>query len=256
MTDNPVIQTLLNRKSIRRFNDQPVTDDVLQSIVQAGQQAPFAYQLCSLLLSRKREKNQHRAALLFTICVDSHRLELIMARRNWKLATNDLSLLLFGIQDAALLAENLVIAGESYGLGSCFLGGAPYSADRIIADYNLPKRVFPVVQLIMGYPAEDPPPRPRYPVEFTLFEDSYPELSPEMVESAMSRMDEGYLAQDYYRRANYKIPLDESREETFDFTNYSWTEHISRKAGLWFGKPDELIEQFERCGFDVSGRKD
>lgn len=252
MIDNPVMQTLMSRKSIRRFNDQPVSDDVLKTIVRAGQQAPFAYQMCSLLLSRKRERIPHRAPLLFTICVDSHRLEQIMARRNWRLATNDLSLLLFGIQDAALLAENLVIAGESVGLGSCFLGGAPYSAERIIQEYNLPKRVFPLVQLIMGYPAEDPPPRPRYPIEFTLFEDRYPELDPEKIDAAMARMDEGYLAQDYYRRANYMIPLDDKHEETFDFSSYSWTEHISRKAGLWFATPQELIEQFEKCGFHVS----
>jgi len=49
-----------------------------------------------------------------------------MARRDWKLATNDLSILFFGIQDAALMAENMVIAAESLGLGSCFLGGPPY----------------------------------------------------------------------------------------------------------------------------------
>jgi FMN reductase (NADPH) len=252
MTDNPVIQTLMKRKSIRKFTDRIPDEDTVRTIVEAGQQAPFAYQLCSLLLSRKREKNPNRAPLLFTVCVDSHRLERIMEKRGWKMVNNDLSLLLLGIQDAALLAENLVIAGESLGLGSCFLGNAPYAAKRIIADYELPKRVFPLVQLMMGYPGEDPPTRPRYPLEFTLFEDRYPEFTPEMIETAMTRMDEGYLAQDYYRRANYMIPLDEKREETFDFTNYSWTEHISRKAGLWFGSPKKLVERFKKCGFDVT----
>src|SRR5690606_13558808 len=65
--------------------------------------------------------------LLFTICVDAHKLELIMAQRGWKMVTNDLSLLVLGIQDAALVAENMVIAAESLGLGSCFLGAAPYT---------------------------------------------------------------------------------------------------------------------------------
>lgn len=252
MADNPVIQTLLGRKSIRKFTDRMPDEETVRSIVEAGQQAPFAYQLCSLLLSRKREKNPHRAPLLFTICVDCHRHELVMEQRGWKMVTNDLSLLLFGIQDAAYLAENLVIAGESCGLGSCFLGNAPYAAARIIADYRLPKRIFPVVQLMMGYPDEDPPTRPRYPLEFTLFEDSYPEFTPEMIEAAMNRMDDGYLAQDYYRRANYMIPLEGKREETFDLETYSWTEHISRKTGLWFGSPRKLIEQFEKCGFHIT----
>ena len=66
----------------------------------------------------------------------------------------------FGIEDASLMAENMVIAGRSMGLGSCFLGFAMYDADRIAKQYSLPQRVFPLVQLAMGYPAEDPPPRP------------------------------------------------------------------------------------------------
>ena len=98
------------------------------------------------------------APLYFTICVDAHRFERIMAQRGWEMATNDLSLLLLGIQDAALMAENMVIAAESLGLGSCFLGGVPYQAAQIIREYNLPPRVFPLVGLAMGYPAAIRPP--------------------------------------------------------------------------------------------------
>lgn len=252
MTKNPVIDAMLNRKSVRRYTDEAPSDEVIESVVRAGQQAPFAYQLCSLLLSRKREENPFKAPLLFTICVDSHRLEHVMARRNWEMISNDLSLLLFGIQDASLMAENMVIAAESLGMGSCFLGAAPYRAERIIREYKLPQRVFPLVQLTMGYPAEDPPPRPRYPIEFTLFEDEYPEFDEELIDRAMAEMDEGYLAQDYYRRGNIRVPLQGDREETFTFDDYSWTEHISRKAGQWHSSPEELLEQLEKCGFFVT----
>ncbi|MEA3238247.1 MAG: hypothetical protein U9Q94_00460 [Candidatus Bipolaricaulota bacterium] len=106
---------------------------------------------------------------------------------------------------------------------------APYIADKIADEYNLPNRVFPLVQLTMGYPADYPPVRPRYPIEFTLFENTYPVLSEEAVRAAMKEMDDGYLAQEYYARANYKIPLQEGREETFTFENYGWTEHMCRK---------------------------
>lgn len=249
---NPIVETMLSRKSIRRYIDQPVPVDVLNSIVQAGQQAPFAYQFGSLLLSRKQERNPFRAPLLFTICVDVHRFEQIAAKRNWKVAQNDLSLLLFGIQDAALMAENLVIAAESYDLGSCFLGGAPYRAQSIIEEYKLPERVFPLVQLAMGYPAEDPPPRPRYPVEFCLFEDEYPDFSEETISSAMVQMDEGYLAQEYYRRAGVQIPLRGDREETFSFDDYSWTEHICRKTGQWHLSLEDLLEPLSLCGFHIA----
>ncbi len=245
---------MLNRKSIRQYTDESPSEEVLTSIVRAGQQAPFAYQLCSLLLSRNRGRNPFSSPLLFTVCVDSHRLERVMERRDWQMVNNDLSLLIYGIQDASLMAENMVIAAESLGLGSCFLGGAPYRAGSIIKKYKLPKRVFPLVQLTMGYPAEDPPPRPRYPIEFTLFEDEYPEFSEETIDKAMMEMDEGYRAQEYYRSANLIIPLEGDREETFDFANYGWTEHISRKAGQWFALPDELLEQFASCGFHIPVR--
>jgi len=250
--NNPVIQTMLDRKSIRKYTDQAPSDEVITSIVRAGQQAPFASQLYSLLLSRDREGTPFQAPLLFTICVDIHKLQLFMVRRNWQLVTNHLFVLLLGIQDASLMAENMVIAAESLGLGSCFLGNTPYRSEEIIQQYKLPQGVFPLVQLVMGYPADSPPPRPRYPIEFVLFEDEYPEFSQEQIDQAMKQMDEGYLAQDYYHNANYMIPLQGDREETFTFDDYSWTEHISRKWGQWLPSPVKLLEQMAICGFKIT----
>ena len=247
--DNLVIQTLLNRKSVRKYTQQKPSDEILQAVVRAGQQAPFASQLYSVLLTRK--KAPFGAPLWFTICVDLYKLERFMGIRGWEIVSNDLSMLVFGIQDAALMAENMVVAGESLGLGSCFLGNTPYQAGRIQKKYKLPKRVFPLVELVMGYPAEDFPPRPRYPLEFTLFEDRYPEMSDEMVEQAMKVMDEGYLAQDYYRRLKAMIHLEGGREETFSLDDYSWTEHIARKWGQWDASPDELLEQMAKRGFKI-----
>ena len=249
MLTNPVIEAMLNRKSVRKYTDQKPTDEVIATVVRAGQQAPFASQLCSLLLSRK--KAPFRAPLWFTICVDMHRMELIMAKRGWSVVANDWSMLLFGIQDAALMAENMVIAAESLGMGSCFLGETPYRAEKIQRQYALPKRVFPLVELVMGYPAEQFPPRPRYPLDFTLFEDRYPELTDEMIGQAMQVMDEGYLAQDYYRKQKARIKLEGDRKETFTYDDYSWTEHISRKWGQWLQDPHELLEQMEKCGFKI-----
>jgi len=253
MKKNSVIQVMLEHKSIRKYSDKAPSDDVIQTIVRAGQQAPFAYQAYSILLSRNRKRNPWHAPLLFTICVDYHKFEKIMAKRKWSLQTNDLAQLLFGIQDAAYMAENMVIAGRSLGLGSCFLGGAMYQADKITREYQLPKKVFPFVQLAMGYPAEDPPTRPRYPTDFTLFEDRYSELDKDKVSRAMQQMDQGYLAQDYYRKAKYKIPLKGNRQETFTFDDYSWTEHICRKLGQWDPDPKTLLKQLEKRGFHLTG---
>jgi hypothetical protein len=68
-------------------------------------------------------------------------------------------------------------------------------------------------------------------------------------------MDEGYLAQDYYRKAKAKIRLEGNREETFTYDNYSWTEHIFRKWGQWYPDSKELIGQLKRRGFHVTGKR-
>ncbi len=254
MVENSVIRILLARTSVRKFTDQKPEDDVLATIVRAGQQAPFASQLYSVLLSRKK-KAPFGAPLWFTICVDMHKMEKIMARRGWKVVSNDLSILFFAVQDASLMAENMVIAGESLGLGSCFLGAAPYQARRIRKEFKLPDRVFPLVQLVMGYPAEKYAPRPRYPLEFTLFEDQYPDLNDEMLTTAMKTMDEGYLAEGYYLRQKAKIRLEGGRRETFTYEDYSWTEHISRKWGQWYASPEDLMDELEGCGFHLEPLK-
>ncbi len=139
--ENPVIQTMLSHKSVRKYTKQKPTDETIQTIVRAGQQAPFASQLYSVLLTRK--KAPFGAPLWFTICVDLYKLERFMKLRGWEVVTNDLSLLFFGIQDAAYMAENMVVAGESLGLFSCFLGDAPYLADKIARDFKLPHEGLP-----------------------------------------------------------------------------------------------------------------
>lgn len=253
---NETIQLMLRHASIRRFREDDLDDKTIEIIARAAQQAAFASQLYSILLTRDRARNPFGAPALFTICVDAHKLELIMADRRWSLVTNDLSLLLFGIQDAALMAQNMVLAAESVGLGTCFLGGAPYGADKIRRQYKLPERVFPLVQLAMGYPAEDPPPRPRYPLDFVLFEDEYPEFGETDIQEAMQVMDEGYRSEDYYRARSAMISLTVDREETFTYDDYGWTEHISRKWGQWFADPKVVLKPLESCGFHVTEKRE
>lgn len=251
MESNPIIETMLNRKSIRKYKAEMPSDEVIETVVRAGQQAPFASQLCSLLLQRGPKGNPFKAPILFIVCVDSHRWELIMAERDWQMKRDDALLLLLGMQDAALMAENMVIAAESLGMGSCFLGGMPFNSEALIEKYKLPKRVFPMVGLTMGYPAENPPARPRYPMDFTLFEDEYPDFTKEQIRKAMQVMDDGYLAQDYYTKLKAMIPLQGERQETFDYETYSWTEHISRKWGQQLF-PNSLLEHLKRYGFHLA----
>lgn len=251
MLSNPVIENMMNRKSIRKYKKQMPSDDVIETIVRAGQQAPFSAQLYSILLSRGKKKYPWGAPIMFTICVDLYKMKIIMTKRDWMMITNDLTMLLFGIQDAILVAQNMVTAAESLGLGSCFIGGSPYRAEKIAEEFKLPEKVLPLVDLVIGYPDENPPPRPRYPMEFTLFEDVYPDFSDKTIEKAMKRMDEGYMRQNYYRKGNFMIELETDREETFDFDSYGWTEHISRKWGQWYPSPGSMLEQLAKRGFNI-----
>lgn len=253
MITNETIETLMNRKSVRKYTDRKLSRDELETIVRAGQRAPFASQLYSVLFSTKGSI-AFNAPIWFVICVDAYKLERFMRLRGWKIVTNDLTLLLLGMQDAAYMAENMVIAAESLGIGSCFLGEGSINASRIETlskRFELPKGVFPMVELVMGYPDEDFPTRPRYPLAFTLFEEKYPELSDEEVEKAMKVMDDGYLEQEYYKRQRAKIRLEDGREDSYTFKNYSWTEHISRKWGQWARSPDELLDTLNKRGFSL-----
>lgn len=256
MSKNQIIESMLNRKSIRKYTDRIPTEQELTDIARAGQQAPFAAQLCSVMLSRKKGQIPFKAPLLFTICIDSHKLEAVMARRNWSMKANNLFMFFFGLQDAILVAENMVNAAESLGMGSCFIGLSPKRIKSIFDNYKLPQRVLPVVQLTVGFPDEEPPVRPRYPLDFFLFENEYPKLDDDTVDRAMKVMDDGYLAQNYYRRANYMVELEDGREETFDFDSYGWTEHMGRKWGQWFADMSEMKKAMRYCGFAIDHEDD
>ncbi|MEE4195388.1 MAG: nitroreductase family protein [Anaerolineae bacterium] len=251
MIHNPVIDTLMKRKSVRTFTGEVPNEDVIETIIRAGQQAPFAYQLGDMILDRG-PNNRMDAPLQFTICYDIHRMALVAQKRGWEIEVDDMQLLIFGVQDAAYMAQNMVIAAESLGLASCYIGMTPFIAPGIKKKYKLPDRVFPVVTLVMGYPDEwedQFPPRPRYPIEFSCFEGEYPQMDDTLVEKAMQVMDEGYLAQGYYEKQNAMIDLHGVKEETFTFDNYSWTEHISRKCALYTDA--HLRTAYEKIGFRV-----
>lgn len=251
MISNNVIETLMNRASVRSYADQMPSDEVIETVVRAGQQAPFAMQLCSVVLKRGGHI-PWQAPLGFVICADAHRLSLIAKRRGHDPVTNDLTLLFFALQDAAYMAQNMVIAAQSLGMGSCYIGvgGSPTMVRKLAEECALPPKVFPFVMLVMGYPAEETPTRPRYPLDFTLFEGGYPVFTDSQVDEAMRVMDEGYLAQEYYRRGNFKIPLEGDREDTHTYDTYSWTEHISRKL-QWDPSAREMTESLSACGFDI-----
>ena len=248
---NETVNLMLNRKSIRSFTERDPSEVEIEVLLEAARQAPFAYQAYSILFRKDRSKNPFHAPLTFIFCADLYKIERMMEIRGWKRSMNDLFTLLLSFQDAAYAAQNMVIAAESLKMGSCYIGGAPLAANALRQEFDLPPHVFPLVALAVGYPKENPPVRPRFPRSFTVIEGKYPRWSDEEVSAAMDVMDRGYLDQDYYRKAGFMIPLEEGTEETFTFDTYSWTEHISRKLGLWESSPDRIKKLFRESGFFV-----
>lgn len=78
-----------------------------------------------------------------------------------------------GFTDACLMAQNVVNAAESVGLGTCFLGSVLNDSKAVIELFELPKLTFPVVAIMFGYPDQQPQRKPRMSMDLRMFEDKY-----------------------------------------------------------------------------------
>lgn len=237
-----VYRTIMNRASVRQFEDREVPREVIERLARAGQQAPFTGQMYSFIVTTDSKKREQlatifgplvkRAPVFMLICVDFRKLEKFIAFRGRKNRADDLGMLFLGIQDASYAGENICLAAEEEGIGTCFLGAAPFVADQLIPLFKLPARVYPLVGLVLGYAAERPQARPRIPAEMALFWDEYRDLTDSQVAEAMAVMDAGLIREGYYAKLNAKIPLREGQtEDKVTYEQYGWSEHVSRKYG-------------------------
>ncbi|MHA2245310.1 MAG: nitroreductase family protein [Candidatus Hodarchaeales archaeon] len=259
-TSNDIFKIINNRRSIRKFTEKPITNDVLENILRAGIRAPFAAQLYSIIYTRDQEKMRKlkigvysSTQLLMIFLVDFRKIEKIINLRKYRYDYDDGMLLWLAIQDASLVAENVILASEAFGLGSVLLGGAPLQADLMNKVFNIPSRVFPVVGLCLGYPDKSAKTdvRPRYSLKFSAFEDSYQDLSESEILECMKNMDEGYITQGYYIKLKAKIPLKKGND-LIDYDKYSWSEHQSRKYSQGSWKKESLLSILKRHGFNLS----
>jgi len=237
--DNPVMENLLTRASVRRFTDQEISDELVTKIVQAGQQAPFTGQMYSVVATKNPELKERMSqyfgslpklgSVFMLICVDFARLEQFIAAKERVNSFDDQWMMILGIQDAAYFGQNIVTAAESYGIGSVFLGQAPWLTPEFSEIFHLPPRVWPLVGLVLGYKGEQPSARPRIPTGAVLHWDEYTPLDEAQVAAALEVMDAGLIREGYYSARNAKIRLRGAQEDTVDLDHYGWGEHISRK---------------------------
>ena len=74
------------------------------------------------------------------------------------------------IMNCVLAGENMVLEATELGLGSCWV--MLFKKERISEVFGLPKHLFPVALIPIGYPDQDPPPRPRYTLGEVAFDGS------------------------------------------------------------------------------------
>ena len=263
-----IFEIINNRRSIRHFTDKPISDATLETILEAGIRAPFAAQLYSMTYTRNSEKIKKlkpigvypTTKVLIVFFVDSRKLFKIIQRKGYAYNYDDGILLWMGIQDATLVAANVILAAEALGLGSVLLGATPMKADLVSKIFNVPDRVFPVVALCLGYPdtSVETEVRPRFPLKFSTFEDAYHDLSESEIQECMKAMDEGFMTQGYYIKVlKKKVPLMQGKDN-IRLDKYSWSEHISRKYSQrrrlkedGLPKDEALLSIIKRHGFHV-----
>ncbi|MHA1212000.1 MAG: nitroreductase family protein [Candidatus Heimdallarchaeota archaeon] len=259
-TKYDLFKVIDNRRSIRKFLDKEIPDEVIEKILHAGIRAPFAYQITTIVYTKDKEKMKEvkrmgiypSTKLFMVFFIDFNRMEKIVQQRGYNYDCDDSMLLWLGVQDVSLVAENLILAADALGLGSVLLGGAPFMGEQITSIFKTPKKVFPVVGLCLGYP--DPEHtmnvRPRFPLKQCTFEDEYTDYSESDIKECTKAMDEGYITQGYYIKQNAKIPLVKG-EDNISMDKYSWSEHISRKITQGQRYEKSLLEILRESGFDL-----
>ena len=165
---NEIIRSLYNRKSTRSFTDQLVSEEDRVQIVEAAMQAPSAglQMLYTILDIRDQDiKNElaiscdeqpfiARAPVVLIFLADCRRwLDCYQAAGAVYRQPGPGDLLL-AFADALIAAQNAVVAAESLGLGSCYIGDILENQETVVKLLNLDKYVVPAAMLVMGYPTE------------------------------------------------------------------------------------------------------
>lgn len=158
------MDTIKNRRSIRKYTDQEVTEETLRELLEAGMCAPSA----------GNERPWH-----FIIVKERDHLEEIMKVHQYSRMLKEAPLAIvvcadltlnkypgkdYWIQDCAAATENILLAAQEKGLGTCWLGVYP-TEERVQGlkkILNLPENVIPVSGIAVGYPAESKAPIERY----------------------------------------------------------------------------------------------
>ena len=203
MKQNETIRQLLDRRSVRVFQDVPVTEEEKESILLAACCAPTAgnQQLYSILDITDREiKNRlavlcddqpfiASAPLVLIFAADQQRWYDAYLLENADPRQPEEGDLVLAVTDACIAAQNSVTAAQSLGIGSCYIGDIMENCAEIRALLDLPPYVFPCAMLVFGrpvpFPAGSEKP-PRFALPDIVFENRYNRKTGDALRSAMA----------------------------------------------------------------------
>ena len=205
---NPVIDLLLGHRSIRKFTDKAISPELLQRLVAAGQSAATSSFLQGTTVIRVTNPearariatlagNQpyvEKAAEFLVCCADLKRPGNYCEKYGKPFEGDYTEHFIIATVDVALFAQNLVVAAESAGLGICYIGGIRNNPAPVSEILQLPKGVYPVFGMCLGYPDQDPEVKPRLPVSVVMKQEVYNE---EGDAEAIAEYDE--LIREYYK---------------------------------------------------------
>jgi FMN reductase (NADPH) len=184
---NAVIECLMSHRSVRRYSDRPIAPEILKAILTAGTRAATAgnLQLYTMLilddpgalkaLDQALEVpfiERSNCPLAILALADQHRV------RRWLQLHGDREVhnhrpynFFMAIWDALIALQNVVVAAESLGLGTCYLGSGVELDVQALC--GAPSYTFPAGLVCLGYPEMLPQPSMRLPLEAVVHRNRY-----------------------------------------------------------------------------------
>ena len=193
---NETVKGLLERKSVRVFTDEPVSAEIKAQLFACAAAAPTAgnqqlYTVLDITAQSLKDTlavtcdNQPfiaKAPVVLIICADGNKWYQGFQRFGCDPRKPGAGDLMLAVCDAMIAAQNMVTAAHSLGLGSCYIGDIMEQCEKHRELFNLPRYVFPVAMLVMGYPTQQQKDRKkpeRQPMSMVVRENTYTSFSDE-----------------------------------------------------------------------------
>lgn len=204
LQDNPVLNLLLKRRTVRSFSDQPISEEIFRTIIEAARLAPCAVNLQSWtfgLFDRNSWEETFDKKMPFggdravIILGDAHRVRKAIEEFPFK----PLVEYTLAVTNAGIAAYAMNIAAEAYGIGSVMLSETGqtgfYNATELKERLGLPDGVFPLMTIVFGHPKNYPTIMPpKLPVEEITFTGRYKEPDSKVMQDWLHQMIAGYRA--------------------------------------------------------------